>query len=139
MTGREIRFIRKHLNISVEEFAKIIDVLPNQVYRWELDKAKPREGALLKIEIIMIRNNIPIILTENELTYIIKAFIDIIGKSGRYHIKGIEHYKAVEDKAIVLSIKHSIRANELEMIASVERALNILSHKAKMNEYAKQN
>lgn len=38
LTGAEIRFLRKHLGWSGEDFAKHMDVTPSSVSRWENDK-----------------------------------------------------------------------------------------------------
>lgn len=38
LTGAEVRFLRKHLGWSGEDFAKAMDVTPTTVSRWENDR-----------------------------------------------------------------------------------------------------
>ncbi len=41
VSGADLRAARERLGLSRLELAKILDVSPNAIYRWEMDKSRP--------------------------------------------------------------------------------------------------
>lgn len=54
--GRPLRFVakglsslRKRLGLSIEDFAKVLDVSPQSIYNWQTGKTVPRRAQLEKL------------------------------------------------------------------------------------------
>lgn len=54
LSGPELRFIRKYLNLSTTEFGKIFDVTHAAISKWESEKSHPPASADIYIRFYML-------------------------------------------------------------------------------------
>lgn len=66
LTGAEVRFLRKHLGWSGEDFAKAMDVTPTTVSRWENDREQMSTMADRLLRLYALRSR-PVEEYPNEL------------------------------------------------------------------------